>query len=300
MEKIKSYQEDSEVQKNRWWILVSVAMFTFMSTLDSSIVNIALPTISKEMSVPMNQAEWVVSIYLMVVCACLLLFGKIGDSFGKIKVYRIGTVIFTIGSLLCGFNQSLSFLLFARVVQSIGASMTMATNSGIITEVFPLNERGRARGAVGAFVSLGAIAGPGIGGLILSNFSWSYIFWINVPVGLVTILIGEKFLPKDITKTKEKIDFSGFACIAIAIMTFFGGIFLGQESGFGSLQSYLLFIIAVVALGLFIMVERKRKSPLIKFAIFKNKIFTLSLLSAVLIFASNFFVNVVIPFYFRY
>lgn len=94
MEKIKSYQEDSEVQKNRWWILVSVAMFTFMSTLDSSIVNIALPTISKEMSVPMNQAEWVVSIYLMVVCACLLLFGKIGDSFGKIKVYRIGTVIF--------------------------------------------------------------------------------------------------------------------------------------------------------------------------------------------------------------
>ncbi|MGO2787039.1 MAG: MFS transporter, partial [Enterococcus faecalis] len=93
------------------------------------------------------------------------------------------------------------------------------------------------------------------------------------------------------------IDFSGFACIAIAIMTFFGGIFLGQESGFGSLQSYLLFIIAIIALGLFIMVERKRKSPLIKFAIFKNKIFTLSLLSAVLIFASNFFVNVVIPFY---
>ena len=132
MEKIKSYQEDSEVQKNRWWILVSVAMFTFMSTLDSSIVNIALPTISKEMSVPMNQAEWVVSIYLMVVCACLLLFGKIGDSFGKIKVYRIGTVIFTIGSLLCGFNQSLSFLLFARVVQSIGASMTMATNSCLL------------------------------------------------------------------------------------------------------------------------------------------------------------------------
>ena len=272
MEKIKSYQEDSEVQKNRWWILVSVAMFTFMSTLDSSIVNIALPTISKEMSVPMNQAEWVVSIYLMVVCACLLLFGKIGDSFGKIKVYRIGTVIFTIGSLLCGFNQSLSFLLFARVVQSIGASMTMATNSGIITEVFPLNERGRALGAVGAFVSLGAIAGPGIGGLILSNFSWSYIFWINVPVGLVTILIGEKFYQK-ILQNKRKIDFSGFACIAIAIMTFFGGIFLGQESGFGSLQSYLLFIIAVIALGLFIMVERKRKSPLIKFAIFKTKFY---------------------------
>ena len=93
MEKIKSYQEDSEVQKNRWWILVSVAMFTFMSTLDSSIVNIALPTISK-MSVPMNQAEWVVSIYLMVVCACLLLFGKIGDSFGKIKFIELARLFY--------------------------------------------------------------------------------------------------------------------------------------------------------------------------------------------------------------
>lgn len=143
---MKSYQEDTLVQQRKWWILIAVAMFTFMSTLDGSIVNIALPTISANMSVPMNQAEWVVSVYLMVVCACLLLFGKIGDSWGKIKVFRLGMLIFTIGSLLCGFNHSLAFLLFARVVQAIGASMTMATNTGIITEVFPISERGRALG----------------------------------------------------------------------------------------------------------------------------------------------------------
>lgn len=122
---MKTYQDDPVVQKNRWWILLSVAMFTFMSTLDSSIVNIALPTISKDLAVPMNKAEWVVSIYLMIVCACLLLFGKVGDSFGKIKVYRIGTLIFTLGSLLCGFNHSLAMLLFGRVIQGIGASMTL-------------------------------------------------------------------------------------------------------------------------------------------------------------------------------
>ena len=92
MEKIKSYQEDSEVQKNRWWILVSVAMFTFMSTLDSSIVNIALPTISKEMSVPMNQAEWVVSIYLMVVCACLLLFIELARLFLRLVRYFVALI----------------------------------------------------------------------------------------------------------------------------------------------------------------------------------------------------------------
>lgn len=102
-----SYQEDAKVQKNRWWILIAISMFTFMSTLDGSIVNIALPTISDDMGIPMNQAEWVVSVYLMIVCYCLLLFGKIGDSCGKIKVFRIGTLIFVLGSLLCGFNHSL-------------------------------------------------------------------------------------------------------------------------------------------------------------------------------------------------
>lgn len=294
---MKTYQDDPIVQKNRWWILISVAMFTFMSTLDSSIVNIALPTISKSMKVPMNQAEWVVSIYLIVVCACLLLFGKIGDSWGKIKVYRIGTVIFTIGSLLCGFNHSLGFLLFGRVIQGIGASMTMATNSGIVTEVFPLAERGRALGAIGAFVSLGSIAGPGIGGLILARFSWSYIFWINIPVGLLTILIGEKFLPKDLTKSGEKIDGLGFITFAITIMSFFGGVFLGQERGFIHTLPLTLFAVAIIAAICFFNVENRKAQPLIKFSIFKNKIFTMSLLTAVLIFASNFFVNVVIPFY---
>ncbi|MEG0079823.1 MFS transporter [Enterococcus sp.] len=292
-----TYQEDKVVQKNRWWILVAVSMFTFMSTLDGSIVNIALPTISKDMQVPMNQSEWIVSIYLMIVCACLLLFGKIGDSWGKIKIYRIGTLIFVIGSLLCGFNHSLAFLLFARVIQALGAAMTMATNTGIITEVFPMNERGRALGMIGAFVSLGSIAGPGLGGLILAHFSWAYIFWINVPVGIITMVISEKFLPKDITLSGQKIDMGGFAAIAATIMTFFGGVFLGQEHGFLTLIPLVLFALAIISFIVFLYVEKKVKLPLITFSIFKNKVFTMSLITALLIFSSNFFVNVVIPFY---
>ena len=292
-----TYLEDKVVQKNRWWILVAVSMFTFMSTLDGSIVNIALPTISKDMQVPMNQSEWIVSIYLMMVCACLLLFGKIGDSWGKIKIYRIGTLIFVIGSLLCGFNHSLAFLLFARVIQALGAAMTMATNTGIITEVFPMNERGRALGMIGAFVSLGSIAGPGLGGLILAHFSWAYIFWINVPVGIITMVISEKFLPKDITLSGQKIDMGGFAAIAATILTFFGGVFLGQEHGFLTLIPLVLFALAIISFIVFLYVEKKVKLPLITFSIFKNKVFTMSLITALLIFSSNFFVNVVIPFY---
>lgn len=297
MKKVRSYQDDKQVQQRRWWILTCISLFTFMSTLDSSIVNIALPTISKDLSVMMNQAEWVASVYLMVVCACLLLFGKIGDSFGKIRVFRIGTVIFVLGSLLCGFNNSLWFLLFGRVIQAVGASMTMATNTGIITEVFPMHERGRALGMIGAFVSLGSITGPGLGGLILARFSWSYIFWINVPIGLITILLGQKFLPKDITKTGDRIDFSGFLAFAAVILSFFGGIFIGQERGFLSLQTLLLWGISVILFLLFIRIEKKKASPLISFQLFHNKIFTMGLISAVLVFASNFFTNVVLPFY---
>lgn len=263
-----SYQEDTKVQKNRWWILIAISMFTFMSTLDGSIVNIALPTISNDMGVPMNQAEWVVSVYLMIVCCCLLLFGKIGDSRGKIKVFRIGTLIFVLGSLLCGFNHSLGFLLFARVVQ-----------------------------AIGAFVSLGSIAGPGLGGVILSQFSWAYIFWINVPVGIITMLIAEKFLPKDITMSGHAIDRGGFAAIVATIISFFGAIFLGQESGFFHPVPLVLFAISVIAFISFLKVEKKAAFPLVSFGIFKNKIFTMSLITALLIFSSNFFVNVVIPFY---
>lgn len=292
-----TYQDDPKVQKNRWLILVAVAMFTFMSTLDGSIVNIALPTISSDLNVPMNQAEWIVSIYLMVVCSCLLLFGKLGDSWGKIKVFRLGMFIFILGSFLCGFNHSLAFLLFARIIQAIGASMTMASNTGIITEVFPMNERGRALGSIGAFVSLGSIAGPGLGGLILGQFSWAYIFWINVPVGIITFILGSKVLPKDIHQSRQKVDTFGFIAFALFIMSFFGAIFIGQESGFMHQVPLALFILSIFAFITFLFIEKRVQLPLITFEIFKNKTFSLSLLTATLIFSSNFFINVVVPFY---
>lgn len=198
-----AFATDPQIQKHRWWILVAVCLFTFMSTLDGSIVNIALPVMSKDLAIPMNQAEWVVSIYLIVICALLLLFGKLGDIYGKIRVFKIGSLLFIIGSLLSGFSVGLPFLLIARSIQAVGAAMTMSTNNGIITEVFPFKERGRALGMIGSFVALGSIAGPGIGGLILAHLSWGYIFWINVPVGILAMILGAMILPKDVTTTQQ-------------------------------------------------------------------------------------------------
>ncbi|WEG73685.1 MFS transporter [Vagococcus intermedius] len=297
MNKEYRLDEKHDYHDHRWVILVAIGLFTFMSTLDGSIVNVALPTISADLGVKMNQAEWVVSIYLMTVCACLLLFGKIGDSKGKVAVFKWGTVVFVIGSALCGIPGSLSLLLVARAVQAVGASMTMATGSGIITEVFPLSERGKALGLMGSFVSLGSITGPGVGGLILHSLHWSYIFWINIPVGIVTIIIGQKYLPKESIRSDKKIDKLGFIMFAIFIMTFFGGVFVGQEIGFQQRLVWLLMSVSLVSLITFYRVEKSVENPLINFKIFHNKMFTMSLLTASLIFVSNFFANVIVPFY---
>lgn len=292
-----SFAKNPTIQKHRWWILVAVCLFTFMSTLDGSIVNIALPVMSKDLKIPMNQAEWVVSIYLIVICALLLLFGKLGDAYGKIKIFKIGSILFTIGSLLCGFNSGLFVLLAARVIQAIGAAMTMSTNNGIITEVFPFTERGRALGMIGSFVALGSIAGPGVGGLILAHLNWGYIFLINVPVGILAIILGAMILPKDITLTKQKIDKMGAFLFAVVMVTLFGGIFLGQEIGFTKPAILLLLLVAVIAAVVFVYIELRVEKPILELKIFKNANFSLSILCAFLIFVANFFFNVISPFY---
>jgi len=292
-----AFAQDPQIQKHRWWILIAVCLFTFMATLDGSIVNIALPVISRGLRIPMNQAEWVVSIYLIVICALLLLFGKLGDAHGKIRIFKIGSILFTVGSLLCGFNGNLVFLLVARGIQAVGAAMTMSTNNGIITEVFPFQERGRALGMIGSFVALGAIAGPGIGGLILAHLSWGYIFWINVPVGIIAILIGRQILPKDITTSGQAVDRPGAGLFAVVIVALFAAVFIGQQIGFVHPLIIGLALVAVAAFIAFIAVEQRVANPVLALHLFKNARFTISILCAFLIFVANFFFNVISPFY---
>ncbi|MCG0636806.1 transport protein [Lactiplantibacillus plantarum] len=295
--KTMSFATDPQIQKHRWWILVAVCLFTFMSTLDGSIVNIALPVMSKDLAIPMNQAEWVVSIYLIVICALLLLFGKLGDIYGKIRVFKIGSLLFIIGSLLSGFSVGLPFLLIARSIQAVGAAMTMSTNNGIITEVFPFKERGRALGMIGSFVASGSIAGPGIGGLILAHLSWGYIFWINVPVGILAMILGAMILPKDVTTTQQPLDKTGAGLFAVLMVALFAGVFIGQQIGFLQPVILALFAVAIVTLIIFVHVELRHENPLLALQLFKNARFSISILCALLIFIANFFFNVIAPFY---
>ncbi len=290
--------ENTDYHKNIWLILIATCLFTFMSTLDASIVNIAMPTMSKSLSIEMSDAEWIVSVYMITICCLLIFWGKISDSIGKVKVFKIGTVIFVIGSLFCGISPSLEILLISRIVQALGASMTMATNYGIITENFPKEMRGKSLGILGSFVSLGSIAGPGIGGIIIQRLSWHYIFLINIPIGLFAIILGYFVFPK--SKKKDiplNLDFLGFILFDISIISLFMGIFIGQVTGFRAPLVIGLFILFVLTLIGFIFREKKSKDPLIDMTIFNSKSFSLGLLCALLIFSSNLFMNTLIPFY---
>lgn len=178
-------QAYDKVYMKRNVILFNIALMTFMATLDGSIVNVALPTMAKKLSISTEAVSWVVSIYLLVIAGTILIFGRLGDIIGKTKIFNFGIIIFTMGSLICGIAGSFPFLLFARVVQAIGAAGTMSANQGIITQVFPPQERGRALGINGTFVALGSLAGPPIGGFIVGSLDWNYIFLINVPIGII-------------------------------------------------------------------------------------------------------------------
>ncbi|MBS7066681.1 MAG: MFS transporter [Lactococcus lactis] len=280
--------------------LIALGIFTFMSTLDGSIVNIALPTMSKELHVSTSQITWVVTIYLIVISAIVLIFGRLGDLIGKSRIARIGWGIFILGSALAGLNfgWGLGFLLFARVIQAIGASMFMATGFGIISEIFPPESRARALSISAMFVSVGSIAGPALGGLILQVASWNYIFWINVPIGILAWIFGNHALPKEKTSGKwSDIDFKGGTLMTSVIVLLFLALNFGQALGWTNPLIIIGALLGFILFGIFILTEKKVAQPLLDLGIFKSKLFSMSIIMALFNFTVAMFSSILLPFY---
>ena len=170
---------------SKWLVLSLVAVGIFMSTLDGSIVNVALPTIMTELGVPLTTVKWVVIIYLLTVSSLLLFFGRLSDLQGRRRVYSRGLAVFSLGSLFCGLSPDVTWLIASRALQGVGAAMIMACTPALVVDVFPLKERGRALGMVGMVVAGGLTMGPALGGILLQFFHWRVIFYINVPVSLL-------------------------------------------------------------------------------------------------------------------
>ncbi|WP_238948065.1 MFS transporter [Clostridium sp. YIM B02569] len=283
--------------RSKWSILVIVLMFTVMSALDGSIVNVALPKMAIALNVTTSSIQLVATSYLIVIAGTVLIFGRLGDMLGKSKMFIFGLGLFTLGSLLCGITNSFPILILARIVQAIGAAGTMANNQGIITETFPPHERGKALGFLGTSVALGSLIGPGLGGLIVGAASWEYIFLINVPIGVIALFYAIKLLPKGNKTVKGKLDILGAVLFMFAIVPLFGALDEGLNIGFSDPMILLSFAIAIISFIMFIFVEKKKEDPLLQLNIFSNKLFSLSIFCAFVTFVAIFCNNIILPFY---
>ena len=287
----------SDSGRSRWIVLIITAVSTFMSTLDSSIVNVALPKMAEDLHVGTGAIAWVVSAYLIVITVCILLFGRLGDIRGQGRVFRFGLVVFTAGSFLCGVTHSLPLLLAARCVQAVGSGASMANSQGIITRTFPQEERGRALGINGSFVALGLLAGPAIGGLIITVASWEYLFWINVPIGIAAFLANLRYSGGEDTRRDESLDLKGFLLFTFAMAPLFVALEYGQAVGYGSPLILVCFAVSAASGVAFYFAERRCAQPMLDLDIFRNKWFSISIFCAFTSFVALSCSNIVLPFY---
>jgi len=290
-------QTSEKIYKNRNLILINVVLLTFMSTLDSSIVNVALPKMSRLLYASAEAIAWVVSVYLLVIVGTILIFGRLGDIVGKTRVFLYGVLGFTIGSLMCGMSGSFFMLIVSRAIQALGAAAAMATNQGVITQVFPANERGRALGITGTFVALGSMAGPPIGGFIINSFNWEYIFLINVPIGIAVYIMGLRILPRQKGTTGETFDMKGSVLFIVSITSLFLSLILGEGTGYGNPLIISGFVLFLVTFALFIWLERRTEVPLLQLKLFQNRLFSLSIFCSFISFMAISGSTIVLPFY---
>jgi EmrB/QacA subfamily drug resistance transporter len=283
---------------HRWLVMASVGVGSLLGSLDSSVVNIALPTIRHSFGTEVATAEWVVAIYLLTTCGFLLSCGRVGDLRGQKPVYVCGFATFVASSALCGMAPSIAMLILFRAVQGIGGAMIFSSGSAILTQTFPPSLRGRVLGLQVLMVYLGSMTGPMLGGWLTDHFTWRAIFYINVPIGLIALVLSSKFIPWVRPANKsERFDFYGAALFLATFSLLL--IALNQGHTYGWTSSYILrmFAAAIVLLAVFVLVESRVGSPLLDLGLFRVATFSLSAASAICNYMAMFSVTFLMPFY---
>jgi len=289
---------DGEERANKWAVLAIVAIGVFMATLDSSIVNISLPTIAHYFGTALTGAvEWVIIAYLVVIAGVLLTIGRLADMIGRKPIWVAGLIIFTLGSAISGASASLGMLIAARALQGLGGALIMAISPAMLTSAFPPQERGRALGMNAVIVALGVSIGPTLGGIITENFTWRWIFYVNVPIGIIGIIATLRVLTERFHRNSGRFDPSGALLLAIGLVALTAGLSFGQEWGWTSPLLISTLVISVIAFVLLVIVEHRVSDPIIKFSLLQNRVFLSANVSLILSFLALFAVSFMLPFY---
>jgi EmrB/QacA subfamily drug resistance transporter len=271
---------------------------TFMTTLDTSIVNISLPAMSRAFGVPLSgQIEWVLIIYLVVIAALLLTFGRLSDAIGRKPVWVLGLAVFTIGSAMCGLAQSLPMLIASRAFQGVGGALIFAPSVALLTDAFPPEKRGRAIGLNAVGVSLGVAAGPSLGGVLTEQLTWRWIFFINVPIGMVATVLAVRLLEHGKGRP-QRFDLPGAVLLGVGLGLLTLGLSFGQEWGWTSPLLLACVGIAIVSLVALMFVEKRAPQPNIDLSLLTCRPFASAVVSLVLSFLAMFAVGFLMPFYF--
>ncbi len=260
--------------ERKWWTLIAVSIAIFMLLLDITVVNVALPSIQRELHSSFADLQWVVNAYALTLAAFLLTAGSFADLFGRRRVFTAGLVVFTCSSAVCGLSDSPLMLNLARAVQGVGGAMMFATSLALIAQAFQGRDRGIAFGVFGAVNGAAVAIGPVIGGIITTGIGWQWIFFVNVPIGVAAVVL-------TLARVTESRDPNATGVDWLGLVTFSGSLFLlvyaleqGNEAGWGSTKIVALLIASALLLTAFMVAELRQQRPMLDLTLFRRPAFT--------------------------
>jgi EmrB/QacA subfamily drug resistance transporter len=261
-------------ENRKWWTLGAVSFGLFMIMLDNTIVNVALPSIQHDLHIGISELEWVVNGYALTFAVIKLTGGKLADMLGRRRIFIVGLVIFTASSLACGLAGSAHMLIGARVVQGVGSALMNPATLSIITATFPPRQRGMAIGIWAGTSAMALAIGPLVGGLITQYINWNWIFFINVPVGALGIVVARLVIDESRDTTKhQRLDLPGLVTSAVGLFGLTYGLIEANNYGWTSTRILALFAVAALALGAFIVLEMRQRIPMLDLSLFRNSTF---------------------------
>src|SRR5437667_7090066 len=259
----------------KWWTLIAVSVATFMLLLDITVVNVALPSIRKDLGASFSDLQWVVDAYALTLAALVLTAGSLADRLGRRRVFAVGLAIFSAASLLCALAPDPTFLNLSRALQGVGGAVMFAVSLALIAQEFPAGrERGTAMGMYGATIGVAVAIGPLVGGALTDALGWQSIFYLNVPIGVAAIAITYLKLRESRDPNATRVDWAGVATFSAGLFALVLALVRGNDEGWSSSLIVSLFAAAAVLLLAFIAIERRVSEPMLPLGLFKRPAFT--------------------------
>ncbi len=261
-------------ETRKWFTLAAVSFGLFMIMLDNTVVNVALPAIQQDLGAELSELQWIVTGYALTFAALMLIGGKVADAYGRRLIFVVGIAIFTTASLWCGLADSSDELIAARVLQGVGAALMNPATLSIIAATFPPHQRGAAIGIWAGVSALALAIGPLVGGLLTEHATWNWIFFVNVPVGILGIAASFVFIDESRDQTHERLDLPGLATSAVGLFALTYALIEANTYGWGSTRILGAFALAGIALVAFYLLERHQRAPMLPLELFRNSTYT--------------------------